>query len=87
MYRIYSFKNFKFIFHRISGLFLLIYLILHILSISTALLFGKETFDFVMSLFSSSFFTTIEIAVIVLIIGHGLNGLYIISRERNWIKK
>ncbi len=86
MYRIYSFKNLKFIFHRISGLILLLYFIFHILSISTALLFGKETFDSVMGLFDSSFFYFVEISIVILLVGHGLNGLYSIATERNWIR-
>ena len=48
MLRIYSAKNWKFLFHRMSGLILLIYFMLHVLSISTALLFGQEVFDSVM---------------------------------------
>lgn len=87
MLRIYSAKNWKFLFHRVSGLILLIYFILHVLSISTALLFGKEVFDSVMKAFQSNVFRLVEAIVVICVLGHGLNGLHIIVSERGWFRK
>ena len=84
MLRIYSAKNWKFLFHRVSGLILFTYFLLHVLSISTALLFGEEIFNAVMNAFKSDLFLFIETVVVVCVLGHGLNGLHIIASERGW---
>jgi succinate dehydrogenase / fumarate reductase cytochrome b subunit len=86
MFRIYSSKNWKFLFHRISGVILFIYFLLHVLSISTALLFGQEVFNSVMGAFKSNTFQIIETIVVLCVLGHGLNGLHIIASERGWFK-
>jgi len=86
MLRIYSAKNWKFLFHRVSGLILLIYFLLHVLSISTALLFGQEVFDSVIEAFQSNVFHLVEAIVVICVLGHGLNGLHIIASERGWFR-
>ena len=86
MLRIYSAKNWKFLFHRMSGLILLIYFMLHVLSISTALLFGQEVFDSVMKAFQSNTFRLVEASVVICVLGHGLNGLHIILSERGRVR-
>ena len=86
MLRIYSAKNWKFLFHRVSGLILFVYFLLHVISISTALLFGEEVFNAVMNAFKSNVFHFIETVVVMCVLGHGLNGLHIIVSERGWFR-
>ena len=86
MLRIYSAKNWKFLFHRVSGLILFVYFLLHVISISTALLFGEEVFNSVMNAFKSDLFLFIETVVVICVLGHGLNGLHIIASERGWFR-
>jgi succinate dehydrogenase/fumarate reductase cytochrome b subunit len=59
---------------------------LHVLSISTALLFGQEVFDSVMKAFQSNTFRLVEAIVVICVLGHGLNGLHIILSERGWFR-
>jgi succinate dehydrogenase / fumarate reductase cytochrome b subunit len=86
MLRIYSSKNWKFLFHRVSGLILLTYFLLHVRSISTALLCGPEVFNAVMDAFKSNVVHLVEAIVVICVLGHGLNGLHIIASERGWFR-
>ena len=72
--------------HRTSGVILFFYFLLHVLSISTALLFGQEVFNSVMSAFKSNAFHIVEAIVVLCVLGHGLNGLHIIASERGWFR-
>jgi hypothetical protein len=51
MFRIYSSRNVTFILHRATGTALLVYFVLHVLTISTALLSGPQAFTSVMAAF------------------------------------
>lgn len=86
MRKVYSKSGWQFLFHRVSGLILFIYFIFHIFAISTALIFGADTFNVVMGLFESSTFKFIEILVVGCVIGHGVNGFLMIAIERGWMK-
>lgn len=62
------------ILHRLSGLALIGYLLLHIWVISH-LIGGKESFDGIMELFGSPLFKFLEIGLIGTILYHLFNGL------------
>ncbi len=72
-YRIHL-GTFAWILHRLSGLALIGYLLLHIWVISH-LIGGKESFDGIMELFGSSLFKFLEIGLVGTILYHLFNGL------------
>ena len=49
MRRIYSIHGWLFVLHRVTGIALLVYLIAHILTISTAMIAGPRAFTSVMA--------------------------------------
>lgn len=86
MWRVYSIHNVVFILHRITGVALLVYFVLHVLTISTALLSGPEAFSATMATFRHPAFRAVEIAIVGCVVFHGLNGLHIIASERGWLR-
>lgn len=86
MWRVYSIRNVMFILHRITGVALLVYFVLHVLTISTALLAGPEAFSATMATFRNPAFRAVEIAIVGCVVFHGLNGLHIIAAERGWLR-
>lgn len=86
MWRVYSIRNVVFILHRITGVALLAYFVLHVLTISTALLSGPEAFSATMAAFRHPAFRAVEIAIVGCVAFHGLNGLHIIAAERGWLR-
>jgi succinate dehydrogenase / fumarate reductase cytochrome b subunit len=86
MWRVYSIRNVVFILHRITGVALLVYFVLHVLAISTALLSGPEAFSATMATFRHPAFRAVEIAIVGCVAFHGLNGLHIIAAERGWLR-
>ena len=70
MWRVYSIRNVVFILHRVTGVALLVYFVLHVLTIST---------------FRHPAFRAVEIAIVGCVAFHGLNGLYTIAAERGWL--
>jgi succinate dehydrogenase / fumarate reductase cytochrome b subunit len=65
------------IIHRLTGIGLTLYIIVHIYAIS-ALQKGKEAFDAEMKFFSSPFFLFLEWALGALVFYHALNGIRIV---------
>ncbi len=65
------------IIHRLTGIGLTLYIIVHIYAIS-ALQKGKEAFDTEMKFFSSPFFLFLEWALGALVLYHALNGIRIV---------
>ena len=65
------------IFHRISGIALIVYLFLHIYSLSP-LSQGREAFNSKMQLYSTPFFMIIEWFLFAFVLFHSLNGLRIV---------
>lgn len=63
--------------HRITGLAIVFYLLLHIVVISSVLR-GSGSFDTVMATLRTPFFAAGELLLVVAVIYHGLNGLRII---------
>jgi succinate dehydrogenase / fumarate reductase cytochrome b subunit len=74
-YRIHA-GTFAWILHRLSGLGLIFYLLLHIWVISH-LSGGEESFDGIMRFFGSPFFKLMEIGLVGVIFYHMFNGLRI----------
>ena len=85
MWRIYSIQNLMFILHRGTGLALVAYLIAHILTISTALLWGGAVFTSVMKKLAAPAFLALDIALFGCVLLHALNGLVLMMNERGWL--
>lgn len=64
--------------HRISGIFLIFYLFLHILLHSTALIFGNEAYNNLAKWMDNPLAHLIELFIIVIASFHLLNGLRLI---------
>ena len=63
--------------HRLTGLLIAFYLLLHILVISTVVA-GAGSFDAAMSTLKAPIFVLLEMGLIATILIHGLNGLRIV---------
>ena len=63
--------------HRLSGLLMVFYLLLHILVISTAIA-GSKDFNSAMGFLKSPLFILLEMALVATILVHGLNGVRIV---------
>jgi succinate dehydrogenase / fumarate reductase cytochrome b subunit len=85
MWRIYTIHNVMFILLRLTGLALLVYLVLHIATVSTALLAGGAAFDRTMAMLARPGFMALDIALLGCVLFHALNGLRIIMNERGWL--
>lgn len=70
------------LFFRISGLILVFYLGAHIMIISTAQWgSGGETFNWMMETFESPLFLLLDLALVVAVLYHALNGVRIILMD------
>ncbi|MCL6449882.1 MAG: succinate dehydrogenase, cytochrome b556 subunit [Acetobacteraceae bacterium] len=65
---------YAFLLHRITGLALVFYVLLHIPVISSAML-GAASFDGVMALLHTKFWVVLDVGLLAAVIFHGLNGL------------
>ncbi|NHM28779.1 succinate dehydrogenase, cytochrome b556 subunit [Desulfofundulus sp. TPOSR] len=85
----YTFKNrsqvwdtvgmWAWLFHRITGLALVFYIILHIVLMGTSLLRGPETFNSVLGfLMGSTLFLILDLLLAAAVLYHGLNGIRIL---------
>lgn len=82
MWRIYSIHNVLFILHRVTGLALLAYLLIHIGAVSSAMLAGPGAFDRLIVLLSGRGFFALELLLFACLLFHGANGLRLILAER-----
>lgn len=82
MFRVYSLHGVLFVLHRITGGFLVAYLIAHIATISTALIGGRSLFDATFELLASPAFIALEVMLLGCVTFHALNGLRLILGER-----
>lgn len=87
MYRIYSSRTWTFILHRATGTALLVYFVLHVLTISTALFAGPQAFTATMAAFRHPAFRAVEAVIVLCIAFHGINGVAMIGAERGWWKR
>jgi succinate dehydrogenase / fumarate reductase cytochrome b subunit len=69
----YKVGMWAFVLHRLSGLLLALYLVVHLVVISTATIRGR--FDSVMDLFHKPWVIVMELALIAVVIYHLLNGI------------
>jgi succinate dehydrogenase / fumarate reductase cytochrome b subunit len=65
------------LFHRITGLALVFYILLHIFVIASVN-FGGGSFDAVMGLLTTKPFVLIDLVLVAVVLYHGLNGIRII---------
>lgn len=65
------------LFHRLTGLALVFYIILHIFVIASVN-FGGGSFDAVMGVLTSKPFVIIDLILVAVVLYHGLNGIRII---------
>jgi succinate dehydrogenase / fumarate reductase cytochrome b subunit len=63
--------------HRLSGLLIVFYLLLHILVISTAIT-GTGSFNGAMTFLKSPIFVLLEMALVATVLVHGMNGVRIV---------
>jgi succinate dehydrogenase / fumarate reductase cytochrome b subunit len=82
MWRIYSVHNILFIFHRLTGLGLLAYLLAHVVALSSALLSGPAVFDSLMKTFAGRDFIGLELFLVACLVFHAINGVRLILVER-----
>jgi succinate dehydrogenase / fumarate reductase cytochrome b subunit len=70
----YSFERYLYTLHRLTGLGLIFYLLLHIIETGQRL-GGETTWTGLMALFSTPLFKAMEYALFAAFIFHGLNGI------------
>lgn len=68
------------IFHRISGIALIFYLVIHVWVVHH-LSYGPESFDKIMAFLSSPLFKLSEVALLAAILYHSINGIRLIIVE------
>lgn len=66
------------LFHRVSGVVLAVYIFAHIWVISTAAASGKSTFDAMFETLESPLFVVLDLALLAAVVYHALNGIRII---------
>ena len=76
----YSFERYLYLLHRLSGLGLLAYMVLHIVETANRMR-GEEAWAELMALFASPPFRVIEYLLFVMAVFHALNGLRLIIIE------
>ena len=64
------------VFHRITGVGILLFLLIHIID-TAFLLFGAEAYNHMVSLYKKPFFRPMEVALLALLLYHSLNGIRI----------
>lgn len=78
--RRYPLGMWAYVLHRLSGVFLALYGILHIWIVSQATR-GPEAFDRILRLFSQPYFVFLEWGLIGIVVYHVLNGLRLVLLE------
>ena len=63
--------------HRLSGLLLVLYLLMHIIVISTAVS-GKSDFNAAMGFLKAPLFVALEMGLVATVLVHGFNGVRIV---------
>lgn len=87
MWRIYSLDSVLFLLHRVTGMALLVFLITHVVAISTAMLGGEAMFNAVMGILARPAFFAAELFLFGCVIFHAANGLRLILNERGIMLK
>jgi succinate dehydrogenase / fumarate reductase, cytochrome b subunit len=76
----YSFERYLYLGHRISGLGLIAYMVLHIVETANRIR-GEEAWQWLMALFSSPPFKVIEYLLFAMAVFHAMNGLRLLMVE------
>jgi succinate dehydrogenase / fumarate reductase cytochrome b subunit len=63
--------------HRVTGLLILVYLLLHLLVIGQAAV-SPQSFDAIMKALGSPFWRVLEVGLLACVLYHGINGVLII---------
>lgn len=66
------------LFHRVSGLVLAVYIIAHIWVISTGAAAGADAFDRLFETLESPFFIVLDLALLAAVVYHAFNGIRVI---------
>jgi succinate dehydrogenase / fumarate reductase cytochrome b subunit len=61
--------------HRITGLVLVLYLLMHIGVISSGMMAGKGAFDALLGLLQTPLFVVLDLGLVAVVLFHGLNGI------------
>jgi len=75
-----SLQSVSFSLHRLTGIVLFIYLLMH-LSYLTSLKFGKETYESLIATTVSPAFLPFDILLLLATIFHGVNGIRVVLNE------
>lgn len=80
----YSFERYLYLLHRLSGLGLILYLLLHVIETGQRLN-GAAAWTGLMALFTSPFFKLLEYGLFAAFIYHALNGVRLIITELGFL--
>ncbi len=64
-----------YVLHRITGLVLVFYLLMHIMVISSAMMGGKSAFDALLGILQTPFWVVMDLGLVAVVLFHGLNGI------------
>ena len=81
----YKLERYLYILHRVTGLGLLLFLLIHLVMTTFFRIQGQGVWEATMVLLSNPWFKFGEYLVVVAFIYHGLNGLRLISQELGFI--
>ncbi len=81
----YQVERYLYLFHRITGLGLVLYLMLHLCVMTVFRVQGQGIYEIIMRLFDNPVFKAGEYLVFAAFIYHGLNGLRLILQELGFV--
>jgi succinate dehydrogenase / fumarate reductase cytochrome b subunit len=81
----YKLERYLYIFHRITGLGILLFLLLHLLVTTVFRIQGQDVWETTMSILHNPWFKIGEYLVVVAFIYHALNGLRLILQELGFL--
>ena len=61
--------------HRVTGLVLVFYLLMHIMVISSAMVAGKSAFDALLGVLQTPFWVVMDLGLVAVVLFHALNGV------------
>ncbi|MGE5619670.1 MAG: succinate dehydrogenase, cytochrome b556 subunit [Sphingomonadaceae bacterium] len=67
-----------YVLHRITGVVLVAYLLMHIMVISSAMVAGKSAFDALLGILQTPFWVVMDLGLVAVVLFHALNGVRLI---------
>lgn len=64
--------------HRITGLVLVVYMLMHIMVISSGMVGGKSAFDALLGILQTPFWVVMDLGLVAVVFFHALNGIRLI---------